>query len=265
MLDNFANAAEICQSSTAQPSTWMAWGRQQILNLELCQESHTCQQRVYQPRRRRLFAGILDINEAIYNWWSNDWECHIFRRNDENLFFLICLFILWESNLDHFWFVDYIGIFTFVYIFYTFWDSHLFTICRFWRCLQLMAHSVNLLNVSKYHFRVNSLVLDHAIHVIGCQEVGDTAKTFSIGLLAFCKPPGHMRRRPLGRAFHCWSSLPCHPRKWSRGFQRSVLQFGRQAHNFVFYCPLSTWCSQMPEERNGGLVHRKPGHSPSIW
>ena len=101
-----------------------------------------------------------------------------------------------------------------------------------------------------------------------------------------CRPPGR-RQRPLwGRAFQNWSSRPCRPRRWSRGYplifwsfrsletwevvsvfhtipcsSRTVsgkqiwirwqtlkltLQSGRQVHNSVFCSPLSALCSQRP-------------------
>ena len=39
--------------------------------------------------------------------------------------------------------------------------------------LHLVAHPVNLLDVREDHFRIDPVVPDHGVHVVGSEEVGD--------------------------------------------------------------------------------------------
>jgi len=48
--------------------------------------------------------------------------------------------------------------------------------------LEFMAHSVDLLDISKHHFCVYPVVIYHAIHVIRRQKIRDTRESFSIDL-----------------------------------------------------------------------------------
>lgn len=48
--------------------------------------------------------------------------------------------------------------------------------------LEFMAHSVDLLNVSKDHFGIYPAVLYHTIHVIRSEEVWNSRVPFSIDL-----------------------------------------------------------------------------------
>jgi len=48
--------------------------------------------------------------------------------------------------------------------------------------LKFMAHSVDLLDISKHHFCVYPVVIYHAIHVIRRQKIRDTRESFSIDL-----------------------------------------------------------------------------------
>jgi hypothetical protein len=48
--------------------------------------------------------------------------------------------------------------------------------------LEFMAHSVDLLDISKHHFCVYPVVIYPAIHVIRRQKIRDTRESFSIDL-----------------------------------------------------------------------------------
>lgn len=48
--------------------------------------------------------------------------------------------------------------------------------------LEFMAHSVDLLDISKHHFCVYPVVIYHTIHVIRRQKIRDTRESFSIDL-----------------------------------------------------------------------------------
>jgi len=48
--------------------------------------------------------------------------------------------------------------------------------------LEFVAHSVDLLDISKHHFCVYPVVIYHAIHVIRRQKIRDTRESFSIDL-----------------------------------------------------------------------------------
>ena len=43
--------------------------------------------------------------------------------------------------------------------------------------LHLVAHSVDLLDVGEDHLGIDTLVADHALHVVGSEEVGDASIT----------------------------------------------------------------------------------------
>lgn len=45
--------------------------------------------------------------------------------------------------------------------------------------LHFVAHSVNLLDIGKYHLGINPLFRNHVVHVVSCKEIRNTSKSLS--------------------------------------------------------------------------------------